>query len=88
MKFRKLVEQAIKVCHRYTVTVTEDRYGGGYSGGTWLALPGDPTDCPPEPWAQDTLCMKFWQSKKSRKIGRGKTPKKALEDLIARYKRK
>ena len=65
------------------ITITQDRYGGGYSGGAWLAWPFLIEDCTIVPWEADGGdgdAKQFWQT--WHPVGRGATPDAAAEDLI------
>ena len=65
----------------YPVTITMDRYGGTYSGGSWLAFNTDVCGVPTECFADDLTCAMFWREVDENTIGIGETPDQALFNL-------
>ena len=76
----------------YPVAILEDRYGGVYSGGQWLAI-SNATDKHAEskktrleyissdgPSADDVTCANFWASA-PKWIAVGATPNNAVQNL-------
>jgi hypothetical protein len=70
----------------YPCVIIPSRYGGTYSGGTWLAFnaheePGGAT-------SGDNECADFFDDADQRMpIGRGETPNEALADLAGKVKK-
>lgn len=67
----------------YPLTIINDRYTGTYSGGIFTAWNMDYYKIPTEPAEGDVICMWFWETTKI-PVGRGKTPREAVEDLKRR----
>lgn len=74
----------------YPVTITLDRYGGGASGGKWLAFRLEPwalhnEDC----FAGDMDALNYWDeaNRQGWPIGRGDSPDAAYADLLDRLPR-
>jgi hypothetical protein len=69
----------------YPCVIVNDRYGGSYSGGPWVAYP---LFAEPEgPSGQDHEATAFWDayaSAPAQPIGVGETPDEALADLRAK----
>ena len=67
----------------YPLTITRDRYRGGYSKGRFLAFNLLPWQLPKEIDGDDVTCGGFWWSDdcKAYTIGKGKTIMEAVEDL-------
>lgn len=66
----------------YPTTIINDRYGGTYSGGQWLAFPLDYYDVPEEIDGEDIECMMFWDNVPDDIIiGKGESALAALCDL-------
>ena len=67
----------------WPITVTTDRYGGGYSKGKFLAFNLLPWQVPEEIDGDDITCMDFWTGEgcKAYTIGKGSTASEAIEDL-------
>ena len=67
----------------WPITVTIDRYGGGYSKGKFLAFNLLPWQVPEEIDGDDITCMDFWtgEGRKAYTIGKGFTASEAIEDL-------
>lgn len=71
--------------------VTQDRYGGAYSQGAWVAyVENDSYACYEQPWgSNDVTCGNFWHwwrttaSRGDVLVERGDTPTEALERLFA-----
>jgi len=71
----------------YPVTIVKDRYGGGYSGGSFLAFNMEFGEIPWIVGADDVSEREGWLRLDKRiKYGRGNTPNEALEDLGKRLK--
>lgn len=69
---------------RWPTTVVRDRYGGVYSGGTWLAFPLRPESVPSAAADSDVPCRRFWDEHRkaaSLPIGVGETPDEAVAAL-------
>jgi hypothetical protein len=66
------------------VTITPDRYGGVYSGGTWLAFPLDTAEVPDGPFGGDVVAAAWWDDADDMPVGRGGTPNEAYDDLLRR----
>ncbi len=64
----------------YPVTIIQDRYGGTYSGGKWLAFNLDAEDIPQGVSGSDYPCADFW-GENTLPVGKGSTPEEALEHL-------
>ena len=69
--------------------IIEDRYGGAYSGASFLAFNKEPYNVWNLPVdAGDTDCEKFWANEDTdypldeMMIGKGNTPQEALANLI------
>lgn len=73
-----------KVEHVFPVTIIDDRFGGLYSGGAYLAFNLEPWDVPKVfSWGGDIDCADFWGEESSQYIiGKGDTPAEAYNDLI------
>lgn len=70
----------------YPVVVVEDRYGGSYSGGLWIAFGGfEPSALPLAPFADAPTCANWWDSGEGDLVGRGPSPSAAVTDLIQRW---
>lgn len=81
----------------YPIAIFEDRYGGAYSGGRWIAIADsdEPFEeeywsesCRSElsshsegPWADDVTAMEFWNDP-PHWIAVGETPDSALSNLL------
>ncbi|RTL49921.1 MAG: hypothetical protein EKK46_14085 [Rhodocyclaceae bacterium] len=61
------------------LTVVEDRYGGGYSGGRFVAWPLPSASVPPDSQGGDIPASVFWA--KPRLAGKGDTQEAAIIDL-------
>lgn len=73
----------------YPTVITEDRYGGGYSGGNWIAIAEAEPARLALVWAgvhgEDIPAARFWEVyADERWIAVGESPDKALENLIAK----
>jgi hypothetical protein len=66
------------------VTITTDRYGGTYSGGSWLAFPLDPSAVPDGPFGGDVFAAAWWDEHSVLPVGRGGSPDLAYDDLARR----
>lgn len=65
--------------------VVEDRYGGVYSGGAWLAFqPDDWPGLDSDAFGPDPECANWWAAQEEAVIGRGGTPDQAVADLDRR----
>lgn len=71
---------------QYPLTIISDRYDGTYSGGSFLAFPLEPFSVPAEVFASDVPCAKFWARYKE-PVGRGSSPARALQNLMASVRR-
>ncbi len=73
----------------YPVQIYEDRYGGSYSGGIWLAACGFKSLQTSPTQAGDVEAMNFFEGDppdpRAKRIGRGNSPDLALNDLVARW---
>ena len=69
--------------HIWPITVTTDRYGGGYSKGKFLAFNLLPWQLPEAIDGDDITCMDFWAGDgcKAYTVGKGSTASEAIEDL-------
>lgn len=66
----------------YPCTINSDRYGGGYSGGEWVAWAIDAEDVPAGPEGCDTSAEMFWGRPGTwNPAGIGNTPNEALANL-------
>lgn len=72
----------------YPVTIIDDRYGGCYSGGKYLAFNLEAWDVPKGvSWGGDVDCAGFWADEAPNYvIGKGNTPDRAYQDLVERVK--
>lgn len=62
--------------------VVEDRYGGVYSGGAWLAFqPDDWPGLDSDAFGADLECGGWWAEHSDDAIGRDDTPDLAVADL-------
>lgn len=69
----------------HPTTIVNDKYGGTYSDGEWLAFPLEHYDVPRGVDARDIDCMIFWEEY-TEPYGTGDTPESALKDLTIRLK--
>ena len=75
----------------YPIMIVEDRYGGSYSGGQWVAV-AEAAESPHRDAIDesilggDTACMMFW-SDPPQWVAVGATPDEALGALLAKYGR-
>ena len=74
----------------YPVTIINDRYGGCYSKGAFLAFNLEPWDVPKGvSWGGDVDCAEFWADEAPKYvIGKGNTPNEAYRDLVERIQTK
>lgn len=71
--------------HIYPLTIVEDRYGGCYSGGGYLAFNLEPWDVPEDVNGSDVECISFWDEEaKEYAIGKGDTVQEAINDLASK----
>ena len=65
--------------------IVADRYGGAYSGASFLAFNMSPMGVSELPIdAGDTECLNFWNGNdKDYVIGKGDTPEEALQNLVS-----
>ena len=68
----------------YPTYVRESRYNGVYEGGQWIAWSGY-SDLPDDATGGDLECQSFFMEPRSARIGRGRTPDQAVNDLIERW---
>lgn len=68
----------------WPVTIAADRYGGAYSGGSWLAFPLHPSAVPDGPFGGDVVANRWWAELRDMPVGRGDTPDQAYDDLARR----
>ena len=68
----------------YPLTIIPARYGGVYEDGEWLALPFEFTDIPEDIIGDDMACSDWFSTNSDVPIGRGDSPKTAVDDLFAR----
>ncbi len=73
----------------YPVTIIDDRYGGCYSGGKYLAFNVEPWDVPKGvSWGGDVDCAEFWADEALKYvIGKGNTPNEAYRNLVEKIQR-
>jgi hypothetical protein len=64
----------------YPITICQDRYGGCYSDGQWLAFNLYPDEVPNEIYSDDITCCSFWVNCEL-VVGKGNSPEEALNDL-------
>ena len=81
----------------YPLTIVEDRYGGCYSGGAYTAFCMDGSELPWQIDAGDVECDCFWKKYNDifkedpnniYKVGIGRTPNEAVNDLAKKIKDK
>jgi len=74
----------------FPVTIINDRYGGCYSKGAFLAFNLEPWDVPKGvSWGGDVDCAEFWADEAPKYvIGKGNTPNEAYRDLVERIQTK
>ena len=74
----------------FPVTIINDRYGGCYSKGAFLAFNLEPWDVPRGvSWGGDVDCAEFWADEAPKYvIGKGNTPNEAYRDLVERIQTK
>jgi hypothetical protein len=71
-------------------TIVEDRYGGTFSGGAWVAYGNDFAMVPREANGDDNTCMDFWDEVRRGEndlvgfVGLGDTPQEAIDDYKAK----
>ena len=66
----------------YPLTIVEDRYGGCYSKGIYLAFNLEAWDVPEDVNGSDVDCVCFWDDDaKEYAIGKGDTAQEAIDDL-------
>lgn len=66
----------------YPLTIVEDRYGGCYSKGNYLAFNLEAWDVPEDVNGSDVDCICFWNDDaKEYAIGKGNTAQEAIDDL-------
>ena len=65
----------------YPLTIIADRYGGTYSGASYLAFPLDFSDIPLEVCGNDIECSEFFE-KYTKPIGKGRCPDEARDNLV------
>lgn len=70
----------------YPLTIVLDRYGGTYSGASFLAFNCDPAWIPEEIDDDDTTCSNYWYNNPNELVGKGETPDAAVDDLITKIK--
>lgn len=81
---RGAVLRSMSLIEMYPIVIRQARYGGAYEGGAWLCFPNADHEPPESAFGDDGECFGFWQSHRSRLIGRGDTPDKALMDMFIR----
>ena len=69
----------------YPLTIVADRYTGSYSKGVFTAWNLQCNKIPDAIDDSDIECMNFWDDNKI-KVGLGKTPTEAMEDLRNKLK--
>ena len=75
--------------NHYPLTIVNDRYGGVYSGGEYTAWPLLFYEVPKDIEGDDIACSSFWWGDTDTSlVGRGDTPRKALNDLVKRMKKR
>lgn len=74
----------------FPVTIINDRYGGCYSKGAFLAFNLEPWDVPKGvSWGGDVDCAEFWADEAPKYvIGKGNTPNEAYRDLVEKLQTK
>lgn len=65
----------------YPLTIVRDRYNGVYSGGKYLAWHCEPYEVPDVIFSDDVSCSYYWGNVNPYLVGKGDTPKEALDDL-------
>ena len=70
----------------YPLTIIYDRYGGSYSGGTYVAFNLEAHKVPAEVFGDDCTAMRFWKHFKG-VVGRGGSPDSAIKDLLKNLKK-
>lgn len=71
--------------HIYPLTIVEDRYGGCYSKGHYLAFNLEPWEVPEDVNGSDVDCICFWdEDAKEYAIGKGNTAQEAINDLASK----
>lgn len=66
---------------KYPATIVNDRYGGCYSGGRWVAFPLAQEEIPEEAMGEDVECARFWDGY-NEPFGLGAWPDEAWDNLI------
>jgi|GEM_PF-3021848 len=64
----------------FPTTIINDRYGGSYSGGWWLAFPLEHIEVPDEVNGCDRACASFWDQYTG-PVGKGGSPEEAFDNL-------
>ena len=70
----------------YPLTIIHDRYGGSYSGGTYVAFNLEAHKVSAEVFGDDCTAMRFWKHFKG-VVGRGGCPDSAIKDLLKNLKK-
>ena len=70
----------------YPLTIIYDRYGGSYSGGTYVAFNLEAHKVPAEVFGDDCTAMRFWKHFKG-VVGRGGSLDSAVKDLLKNLKK-
>ena len=71
----------------HPLTIINDRYGGCYSGGAFLAFNLEPWDIPKGVDGSDIDCLSFWKDESEEYvIGKGDSIQEATEDLANKLK--
>lgn len=83
MRTKRLERLIIEDIH--PLTIINDRYGGVYSGGAYLAFKLEPWDVPKGVDGSDMECASFWdEDAKEYTIGKGDTVQEAIDDLASK----
>ena len=87
MVHEKMTKEKIEKWFRsyFPTTIINDRYGGSYSNGGWLAFPLEPHEVPIDVYGSDLACIMFWDEY-TEPYGLGETPQGAFDDLTQKLK--
>lgn len=75
----------------WPIALLEDRYGGVYSGGAWVAMGRSDRQKSRDAVfegtnASDNECAEFWTNERKALVGLGPSPNEALQDLMTKFK--
>lgn len=71
----------------YPLTIINDRYGGIYSKGKYLAFNLEYDEIPSSINGDDTDCLLFWLENEDYLVGKGNSVEKAIEDLCYKIRK-